>query len=367
MTRPPEQIRPYLRLAGFEYVAYMVEFEHDWPLALGLIERWMSKCHTFHLPCREITITLQDVAYQLGLRIDGDPVSGCIGGWEQHHQGRTIEELFCGELEQDAIEERLLRYTRGYIMQLIGGILFPYESDSRVHIRWLPLLKDLETCGRLSWGSAVLTWLYRQMCRATEHGQRNLGGCVSLLLSWAYHHILLLRPDGCDTHWFSLVERWVQYRPDNARGESRLRHYRRTLNRIGMLNLIGLVPPAIAEVEASTVVVCPLLCFAIVKWHQVDRWEHIELFGLGDQHLVVAGVVPEDLPIHHPLAPDLHQPEDGHLPEMRPAAGGGRGRGRGRARGRGRHGARRGRQGGNEVHRNRDPVSQPAHRAEDAG
>ncbi|KAL4328133.1 hypothetical protein AHAS_Ahas13G0169600 [Arachis hypogaea] len=338
MTRPPEQIRPYLRLAGFEYVAYMVEFEHDWPLALGLIERWMSKCHTFHLPCREITITLQDVAYQLGLRIDGDPVSGCIGGWEQHHQGRTIEELFCGELEQDAIEERLLR--------------------------WLPLLKDLETCGRLSWGSAVLTWLYRQMCRATEHGQRNLGGCVSLLLSWAYHHILLLRPDGCDTHWFSLVERWVQYRPDNARGESRLRHYRRTLNRIGMLNLIGLVPPAIAEVEASTVVVCPLLCFAIVKWHQVDRvvrqfsglqhiltrplnidkmnrlddlslsllymtwylqWEHIELFGLGDQHLVVAGVVPEDLPIHHPLAPDLHQPEDGHLPEMRPAAGGGRG------------------------------------------
>ncbi|QHO58352.1 uncharacterized protein DS421_3g89900 [Arachis hypogaea] len=29
MARPPEQIRPYLRRAGFEYVAYMVEFEHD--------------------------------------------------------------------------------------------------------------------------------------------------------------------------------------------------------------------------------------------------------------------------------------------------------------------------------------------------
>ncbi|KAL4344093.1 hypothetical protein AHAS_Ahas11G0143900 [Arachis hypogaea] len=72
---------------------------------------------------------------------------------------------------------------------------------------------------------------------------------------------------------------WVQYRPDNARGESRLRHYRRTLNGIGILNvewtpypnpqLIGLVPPAIAEAEASTAVVCPLLCFAIVEWHQV--------------------------------------------------------------------------------------------------
>ncbi|RYR75055.1 hypothetical protein Ahy_A02g009759 isoform F [Arachis hypogaea] len=190
MTRPPEQIRPYLRRARFEYVAYMVEFEHDWSLASALIERWQPEFHTFHLPCGEMTITLQDVAYQLELRIDGDPVSGCIGGWEQHHQGRTIEELceqilgvvpgpedrqsqtkwtvkltwfhntVCRELEQDATEERLRKYARGYIMQLIGGILFPDASDSWVHIRWLPLLEDLDACGRLSWGSAVLAWMY---------------------------------------------------------------------------------------------------------------------------------------------------------------------------------------------------------------
>ncbi|RYR38995.1 hypothetical protein Ahy_A09g044371 [Arachis hypogaea] len=193
MTRPLDQIRPYLRLAGFEYVAYMVEFEHDWPLASALIERWRIKSHTFYLPCGKMTITLQDVAYQLGLRIDGDLVSGCISGWEQHHQGRTIEEFceqilgvvssledkqsqmkwimkltwfhntVCGELEQETTEEHLLRYTRGYIMQLIEGILFSDAYDSRVHIRWLPLLEDLETCGQLSWGLAVLAWLYCQM------------------------------------------------------------------------------------------------------------------------------------------------------------------------------------------------------------
>ncbi|QHO21726.1 uncharacterized protein DS421_11g349210 [Arachis hypogaea] len=93
MTRSPEQIRSYLRRVEFEYVAYMVEFEHDWPLASALIERWRPESHTFHLPCGEMTIILQDVAYQLRLRIDGDPVSGCISGWEQHHQGQTIEEL----------------------------------------------------------------------------------------------------------------------------------------------------------------------------------------------------------------------------------------------------------------------------------
>ncbi|RYR57642.1 hypothetical protein Ahy_A05g023348 isoform B [Arachis hypogaea] len=47
---------------------------------------------------------LQDVAYQLGLRIDGDPVSGCIAD---------------------------------------RGILFPDASDSRVHIRWPPYWRTL--------------------------------------------------------------------------------------------------------------------------------------------------------------------------------------------------------------------------------
>ncbi|KAL4276542.1 uncharacterized protein DS421_20g697450 [Arachis hypogaea] len=81
----------------FEHVAYMVEFEYDWPLASALKERWRPESHTFQLPCGEMTITLQDVAYHLELGIDGDPVCGCIGGWEQHHQGRSIKN-FCQQL-----------------------------------------------------------------------------------------------------------------------------------------------------------------------------------------------------------------------------------------------------------------------------
>ncbi|XP_016185808.1 protein MAIN-LIKE 1-like [Arachis ipaensis] len=180
--------------------------------------------------------TLQDVAYQVGLRIDGDPVSGCIGRWEKHHDGRSIEDLcqqllgvvpspedrqsqtkwtvkftwfhntVCGELEQDATEERLLQYMSRYIMQVIDGILFPDASNSR-------------------------------MCHATEYSQYNLGGCVNLLLSWAYHHIPLLRLDGFETRRFPLVKRWIEYHPDNAKGENRLRHYRLTLNGISILNV----------------------------------------------------------------------------------------------------------------------------------
>ncbi|QHN76391.1 uncharacterized protein DS421_19g643490 [Arachis hypogaea] len=352
MAQPPEQIKPYLRRVGFE---------------------WRPESHTFHLPCGEMTITLQYVAYQLGLRIDSDPVSGCIGGWEQHHQGRMIEEI---------------------CEQLLGVVLGPDDRRYRgapdeVHIRWLPLLEDLERCGRLLWGSAVLAWLYRQMCWATKHGQCNLGGCVSLLLSWAYHRIPLIRPDGFDTRRFSLLESTDRTMP-RARAGLGITDVEWTP--YADPQLIGIVPPAIAEAEASSAVVCPLLCFAIVEWHQVDRvvrqfdglqhiptrplniddmhrldgrfgrgewfpqlldrWHELwdaRLFSLGDQHLMAAGVVPKDLPTHHPLALDLHQPDDGHLLEMRPAVGGERGRGRGRARGRGRRGAGRRRQGGEEA------------------
>ncbi|KAL4301094.1 hypothetical protein AHAS_Ahas17G0266500 [Arachis hypogaea] len=51
MRRPSEQIRPYFRRVGFEYVAYTVKFEHDWPLASTLIERWRPESYTFHLLC----------------------------------------------------------------------------------------------------------------------------------------------------------------------------------------------------------------------------------------------------------------------------------------------------------------------------
>ncbi|RYR75582.1 hypothetical protein Ahy_A01g000138 [Arachis hypogaea] len=103
------------------------------------------------------------------------------------------------------------------------------------------------------------------MCRATEHSQHNLDACVSLLLSWAYYRIPLLRPDGFKTRRFSLVER----------GDNMLRHYRRMLNGVGILyvdwtsytdlQLQGVVPPGIAKAKASAAVVCSLLCSAIIE------------------------------------------------------------------------------------------------------
>jgi hypothetical protein len=49
----------------------------------SLVDRWRPETDTFHLPCGEITVTLQDIAMILSLPIDGAPVSRMVSpaGW----------------------------------------------------------------------------------------------------------------------------------------------------------------------------------------------------------------------------------------------------------------------------------------------
>ncbi|KAK5776683.1 hypothetical protein PVK06_044644 [Gossypium arboreum] len=62
--------------------------------------------------------------------------------------------------DDDSTELEKIRYARAYILQIIGA-------------------------GEFSWGSAVLATLYREMCEATRPNKVKIGGCLSLLQSWA--------------------------------------------------------------------------------------------------------------------------------------------------------------------------------------
>lgn len=81
----------------------------------------------------------------------------------------------------DAGDTVILCHASAHILRLFGGLLFPDESQSKVKLMYLPFLRDLEACGRLSWGSAVLACLYREMCRASKSKAKEIGGPLILL------------------------------------------------------------------------------------------------------------------------------------------------------------------------------------------
>ncbi|KAG8474383.1 hypothetical protein CXB51_034142 [Gossypium anomalum] len=133
-------------------------------------ERWRPETQTFHLPCGECTITLEDVQLQLRLLVDESDEMG----W--------LRDKF-SEPGNDSTEVKRIRYARAYILEMIGGYLMPDLSRNLVHLRWLLKLVDFRSTGEFSWGSAMLATLYQEMCGATPPNKSKIRGCLSLLQS----------------------------------------------------------------------------------------------------------------------------------------------------------------------------------------
>ncbi|KAF1864589.1 hypothetical protein Lal_00039218, partial [Lupinus albus] len=163
-------------------------------LRMRHVNIWRPETHTFHLPHGECTITLEDVSLQI--RVNGLPIVGptyfdwneiCeellgkVLGDEQDMKGYELKLTWLF----DNFETLTPRPTKARILYMIGGELLPDKSNNRVHLMYLPLLRDLTRVHRYSWGSACLATLYREMCRATKPNAKGMGGCLTLLQSWA--------------------------------------------------------------------------------------------------------------------------------------------------------------------------------------
>ncbi|KAK5839121.1 hypothetical protein PVK06_007883 [Gossypium arboreum] len=183
---PPSPLTEnYLREAGFWHVATIGRgWKLDLKLISALIERWRPETHTFHLPCGECTITLEDVHLQMGLPMDRYAVTGSVsstdlgaicyellGAISDNINGGRIEMGWLRdtfpEPDNDLTELERIRYARAYILEMIGGYLMLDLSRNLVHLRWLLKLIDFRAAGKLTWGSAVLATLYKEIYRAT--------------------------------------------------------------------------------------------------------------------------------------------------------------------------------------------------------
>ncbi|XP_058771856.1 protein MAIN-LIKE 2-like [Vicia villosa] len=164
---PSEAIKPYLQRAGFGHVSKINFRSVDSKLVIAMLERWRPETHTFHLPTGECTITLEDINMLFGLRIDGRAVVGETEGPDY----ACIDALGIEPI-----------------------VLFPDKSHNVLHSSWFKFVKDFDECGKYSWGSACLAYLYRELCKACRVGCMSLGGCSLILAVWTYYRIPRLAP-----------------------------------------------------------------------------------------------------------------------------------------------------------------------------
>ncbi|XP_019228932.1 PREDICTED: serine/threonine-protein phosphatase 7 long form homolog [Nicotiana attenuata] len=210
-----------LQATGFYTIIQLGRMQLDWSLITALVERWRLETHTFHLPTGEATITFEDVQVLYGLRVDGRAVAlphyirgmtraqfldmmgeftsfrpeGGAGGSRVLLSAIRDQIVFLhpdihGETEDIWIK----RYTRLALLLLFGCVLFPDTSGSRVTMRFLHYLQQLDELPQYSWGSAILAYLYRSMCRASIGPAVDICGFLPLLQVWALQWIMPLQP-----------------------------------------------------------------------------------------------------------------------------------------------------------------------------
>ncbi|KAH1220889.1 Serine/threonine-protein phosphatase 7 long form [Glycine max] len=285
----PEQIFPFLRQSGFYWIMKMGYLKINVSLISDLIERWRPETHTFHMRCGECTNTLQDVSVLLGIRVDGLPLIGPTNlDWadlceellgvrpqEGEIKGSVVKLSWLAhyftQINNDDDEEQVRRFARAWILRFIGGVLFVDKSSNKVSLRYLQFLRDFEDCGTYAWGAAVLRFLYREMCSATDYKTKSIGGMCILLEMWAWERCPTLLQRGLLPKINGF--RWLR-RGNQHIGNDDVRVFRCKLDIMKRhefvwgpytATVISLLPPICVLGSVAWYAVVPLICFQVIE------------------------------------------------------------------------------------------------------
>ncbi|KAG8488693.1 hypothetical protein CXB51_016652 [Gossypium anomalum] len=177
---------------------------------------------------------------------------------------------------------------------MIGGYLMPNLSRNLVHLRWLLKLVDFRAADELSWGSAVLATLYKEMCEAKRPNKAKIGGCLSLLQSWARFHFPFLCPRVDHPYTFPLITRW-NHSASYVGIPTSLENIRLLLDQRSEAEFQWtpyedpttqtVIPDEFLQNLNIWDVNVPLVNYATMEMHQSDRdpWQTIFIVGRGEE------------------------------------------------------------------------------------
>ncbi|KAK4404328.1 protein MAINTENANCE OF MERISTEMS [Sesamum angolense] len=88
----------------------------------------------------------------------------------------------------------VVQYARAVALLLLGGTMCPDSSGNLVSLLYLAKLRIYSSSRNYSWGNAVLAFLYRELCNASEKGKAAIGGALQLVQIWVWSRIIPLCP-----------------------------------------------------------------------------------------------------------------------------------------------------------------------------
>ncbi|MQM16007.1 hypothetical protein Taro_048960 [Colocasia esculenta] len=210
----PDFQRTRMEEMGFGPFLRLDELTSDVALIQALNERWDPECQAFLFPWGHMIPTLEDVARNTGLRVDGQAVTGVtytsyqemlgrllglevtrersslvprtrlqasLGVADARHQTGEVQAEYMARLTADAraalAEEEGAgadRDLRRFLILVIGKLILGTRGDP-VSCRCLPLLEDLTQVGSYAWGAALLAHLFDSL--GTSSRETGVAGC----------------------------------------------------------------------------------------------------------------------------------------------------------------------------------------------
>ncbi|KAL0365118.1 UNVERIFIED_CONTAM: Serine/threonine-protein phosphatase 7 long form [Sesamum angustifolium] len=209
----PRHIRvlQVLQNMGFLGILQCGHIEIDTHLITALVERWRPETHTFHFSVGEATVTLQDISIIWALPIEGNLITGVDIKWTTQqwqnycHQwlgfrpnenafkrsriklSALLDWLLNNTCDDESPFDAVLQEARVSVMCIIGGILCPDATGNTVSLLYLRHMEIIDEERPSNWGIAVLAYLYRELCMASQRGKTNIGGAMQLLQIWHGH------------------------------------------------------------------------------------------------------------------------------------------------------------------------------------